>query len=87
MPGGRTWTPTTPVRGDVYAIVDASNIVATDGVAIYRITDGGIHWTQVQPNMSLQGVTDLDFVNLSDGWAVVNGQLLRTTDGGSTWAK
>lgn len=85
--GGRTWTPTTPVRGNVYAIIDAHNIVATDGITIYRTEDGGVQWTQVQPDLSLQGVSDLDFISPMDGWAVVNGHLLRTTDGGATWAK
>jgi photosystem II stability/assembly factor-like uncharacterized protein len=37
------------------------------------------------PNLSLQGASALDFVSPFDGWAIAGGQLLRTTDGGSTW--
>lgn len=85
--GGQTWTPTTPVHGYVYAVVDQNHIVATDGSTIYSTADGGLHWTALQPNKSLQGVTKLDFVSPSNGWAIVNGRLLRTTNGGSIWKK
>lgn len=83
--GGRNWTPTTPVHGSVYSVINASDIFVTDGVRIYRSVDGGRQWTTVEPNRSLQGATALDFVSLSDGWAIAHGQLLRTSDGGSTW--
>jgi photosystem II stability/assembly factor-like uncharacterized protein len=83
--GGYTWTPTTPVPGDVFSVVDANRIFVTDGMKVYRTAGGGLHWTAVQPNLSLKGASVLDFVSPSEGWAIVGGQMLRTTDGGATW--
>ncbi len=89
--GGRTWTPTVPVNGGgnrlVYSVVSQSVIVASDGTKLFRTADGGGNWTSVQPNLSLQGVSELDFVSGMDGWAVVQGGLLHTADGGATWTK
>ncbi|EQD55602.1 hypothetical protein B1A_11888, partial [mine drainage metagenome] len=83
--GGVTWLPTNPVRGDIYSVVDASDIFVTDGTMIYRTSDGGATWVAVQPNRSFEGVSALDFINGLDGWAIVNGDLLRTSDGGASW--
>ena len=89
--GGATWTPTTPVYGRgmqiVYAIVDQSHIVATNGTSIFRTANGGRTWTSLRPDRSLKDVTQLDFVNPADGFAVDRGVMLRTTDGGRTWVK
>ena len=41
-------------------------------------TDGGAKWSNIQ------GVSNVDFVNGEDGWAL-SGGLLRTTNGGKTW--
>jgi photosystem II stability/assembly factor-like uncharacterized protein len=83
--GGLTWSPTSPVRGDVYSVVNASDIFVSDGTMIYRTSDGGANWAAVQPNRSFEGVSALDFINALDGWAILNGEILRTTDGGASW--
>ncbi len=41
-------------------------------------TDGGAKWSNIH------GVSNVDFVNGEDGWAL-SGGLLRTTNGGKTW--
>lgn len=84
--GGRTWTPTTPVTANVYAVVDPSHIVASDGSSIDATSDGGLHWRTIRPNVSLKGLTRLDFVSPTKGWAIVGGRLLETADGGATWS-
>jgi photosystem II stability/assembly factor-like uncharacterized protein len=81
--------PTAPVDGGgnlvSYAIVSPQTIVATDGSRLDITTDGGRTWRAGQPGASLSGVTEVDFVSASDGWALVKGRLLRTTDGGASW--
>ncbi|MDI3298591.1 MAG: YCF48-related protein [Bacillota bacterium] len=98
--GGRTWTPSTPVRFraaepfPAFGIVDTGHVVVTDGVDIYRTDDGGRTWTTIHPQTSLEGVKELGFVDPSWGWALVPGPqgtesgttLWITRDGGRTWA-
>jgi photosystem II stability/assembly factor-like uncharacterized protein len=45
---------------------------------ILLTTDGGAKWSDIH------GVSNVDFVNGEDGWAL-SGGLLRTTNGGKTW--
>lgn len=52
---------------------------------LYRTTDGGRSWTQVQaPPFTASGAAR--FVSPAVGFGVSNGELLRTTDAGATWA-
>jgi photosystem II stability/assembly factor-like uncharacterized protein len=44
----------------------------------FLTTDGGAKWSDIH------GISNADFVNAKDGWAMQGG-LLRTTDGGLTW--
>ncbi len=71
----------------VYSIVDQDHIVATDGKTGFRTADGGRTWTSLTPDRSLEGVTQLDFVSPSHGFAVDQGIMLRTSNGGRTWVK
>jgi photosystem II stability/assembly factor-like uncharacterized protein len=51
--------------------------------AIRKTTDGGITWTNVY---TLSSISDIFFVDANYGWAITNSQqIIRTTDGGSTW--
>ncbi len=89
--GGKTWRPTTPLDGGgnqpVYSVVSQSVIVASDGAKIYLSTDGGQNWASLQPNVSLAGLTQIDFTSATRGWALVKGRLLGTADGGKTWTQ
>lgn len=58
-----------------------------DGMAfesLYVTHDGGATWTTLPVKGPFQGGS-LQFVNLSTGWALKLGRLLRTSDGGHTW--
>ncbi len=90
--GGATWTPTTSVPTESspapWSFANPSaGFVITNSATLYRTTDGGAQWTAVQPNISLQNTTELDFVSAQTGWAVVNGSLLATSNGGQTWTQ
>jgi photosystem II stability/assembly factor-like uncharacterized protein len=87
--GGSTWSRSDPgFNMEDIAFVDSSTGVAV-GESIYRTTDTGSTWTRVGglylTFSSLQMVTPLFGVAAlnSTGYA----DLVRTTDGGATWAK
>ncbi len=87
---GETWTATlpAPMRGQ-YALASANEIFLWDGSArFFSSADGGETWdfnaTNWQPTDSLR---KLDFVSASLGWALADGELRRTQDGGLTWEK
>ena len=88
--GGKTWTPGAVVKGGVknltWSFADVSHGFVSDGRTLYATTDGGAHWRPVQPNISLAGVTQLDFISPQNGWAIVRGQVLITHDGGRSWS-
>jgi photosystem II stability/assembly factor-like uncharacterized protein len=89
---GTTWKSTTPLptAPGTVDFVDMQHGWATDGMILYRTSDGGQHWTKLSPGASFKQVTYLDFVSSTVGWAI-GGQgnnsslLLKTTDGGQTW--
>jgi len=91
--GGKTWDLGTGFpagdagypQGPAWSFINVNQGFATDASVIYRTEDAGQHWTKVQPNVSLKGTTELDFRTADEGWAIVGGRLLKTTDGGSTW--
>lgn len=86
--GGRTWIPTSgvPDNGhDRWSFADFNHGMVTDGTVIYCTTDGGRRWIRVNPNVSLKGISKLDFITPDEGWAIVHGGLLKTTDGGKIW--
>lgn len=66
-------------------------------ITIYKTADGGRDWTPVTAEIQIGagGPVEFDFVDVNNGWLVVSqdegaGQnaisLLKTTDGGATWA-
>jgi len=67
------------VSGEVFA--------ATIGnVALYGLLPGASSWTPINSTSGLlAGLTKLDFVDGSNGWAVTQSGLIETTDGGVTW--
>ncbi len=90
--GGATWQPTTAVvsavnNSFVWSFADLRHAFAPDGDRLYATGDGAMSWQAVIPNVSLGGVSQLDFVSARTGWAVVGGSLVKTTDGGRTWTQ
>lgn len=89
--GGRTWSPTTPLKTEtlqisfVYSMLDSRHIFVSDGVKIYITSDGAKSWTTITPSVSLANLSQLGFVSPKLGWAAVGGKLLRTMDGGRRW--
>jgi photosystem II stability/assembly factor-like uncharacterized protein len=62
---------------------------------LYRTTDGGRHWTALPLPADFADIHQLDFISPLAGWAVrgsswslkrIPGSLLKTVDGGRTWA-
>lgn len=91
--GGATWQGTTLVQGNAQIVnfADANHGWATDGTALISTSDGGQHWTLLPASSAFQGVTSLNFVSSTTGWAISEPPsgvlaLLKTTDGGHTWA-
>jgi len=91
--GGTTWQGTTPLAASASTIdfIDVNHGWASDGTFLYVSSDGGQHWTRLSPSGSFQHITDLDFVSTDLGWAIgATGSnvstLLKTVDGGHTWA-
>lgn len=94
---GQIWTPSTPVRFaspatfSAYSVINGQHAVVTGGNEIYITADGGSSWHKILPNMSLANASEIDFVDPSDGWALVpdphhiGSVLLVTHNGGATW--
>jgi photosystem II stability/assembly factor-like uncharacterized protein len=99
--GGTTWTSVgggAIGTADVYAIEarDANNAWVTTspgGTFIYRTTNGGTSWTQVFNDATATAfLNGIQMVSATNGYAMgdpVGGRfmILRTTDGGATWAR
>jgi photosystem II stability/assembly factor-like uncharacterized protein len=96
--GGTTWSPTTPLPADagttsyddVTSLLNPSTwwIVASahgTSTLLCQTSDGGRHWASWMPGTPFTGVTVLDFVSSTQGWAIGSAGLLRTTDEGRTW--
>ena len=95
--GGRTWRPTTPLRGGSDAtagVLDGHIGWALDGRAAYLTRDGGRHWQAIRSNVSLTYAYPVDVVTprvvfaLAGRFTAQGGRttLLKTLDGGRTWA-
>lgn len=58
-------------------------------VTLYQLPLGATRWTKINTGSSstalLGGITQLDFVNQTTGWAVTHAGLIATIDGGMTW--
>jgi photosystem II stability/assembly factor-like uncharacterized protein len=107
--GGVTWVPQYVVGNPNLVAVDF--ISATTGWAagylpsgngtlpgIFATTNGGVTWTKEKVPAAAQSITDVQFLDASDGWAVgtsydqnfdypQQGWVLHTTDGGATWVR
>lgn len=89
--GGATWETSTPVHASpdtaapVYDFVDRQHGWATNGISLFRTDDGGRTWGAITPNLSFQGVRQIQFVMPQIGWAITDEGLIQTHDGGQTW--
>ncbi|MBL7952552.1 MAG: T9SS type A sorting domain-containing protein [Flavobacteriales bacterium] len=72
----------------VFFVNDTLGWVGTQSGKIYRSTDGGDSWTQMQSGLSTTNyVTAIQFVDTHTGYASCYGgaMMLKSTDGGLTW--
>ena len=94
--GGATWKPSTlltvfhgtmPPHSLVFAL-NARVVWVREGQVLHRTTDSGVHWTRIAQNPNLGWQTQLNFVNLNDGFDMLSpGRdfIKVTTDSGRTW--
>ena len=99
---GVTWGQTTPVLVDSYwdcprDFADINHGWVVVGDALYMTGDGGRHWATLRPASPFAPVKQIAFVSPQVGWAVrpielsdgspqIPPFLLKTVDGGRTWA-
>jgi photosystem II stability/assembly factor-like uncharacterized protein len=90
--GGTTWKSTTPLATVFSTIdfMDRQHGWVTDGMVLYRTSDGGHLWTKLSPGTNFKQIAYLSFVSNTTGWAIsrqsnTSAFLLKTTDGGKTW--
>lgn len=91
--GGLTWQSTAPLvhAPRLFSFADQQHGWATNGTLLSRTADGGNQWSTLSPNGSFKNITQLDFVSATVGWAIsstapTSSSLLKTVDGGQTWA-
>jgi len=95
--GGRLWQavfgpPLPTAQGQAFSVgfSDAEHgwLLAGDGPPLYTTSDGGLTWQLVYPTLSpSNAVSFLDAeVGYGAGWTYDGTTVLRTLDGGATWA-
>jgi len=86
--GGDSWTPVPDFLGGYVAVdFEGSNSWAANvGGIYYRSTDDGATWTEAQLPGSPFSIADMDFFDVSLGYAVGRfGYAARSDDGGMSW--
>ncbi|MGC9317913.1 MAG: WD40/YVTN/BNR-like repeat-containing protein [Armatimonadota bacterium] len=53
---------------------------------VFRTTDGGESWEELETGFATANVGALDFVDAEHGWLIADHAIHRTDDGGRTWA-
>lgn len=66
------------------AVTATRAIAVGDAGVVFTSTDGGAKWTRRSSGMRSK-LLAVDFVSDQKGWAVGNGGVIWTTDGGMTW--
>ena len=90
--GGVTWVEHRPPSGkqpELVDVVSSTTWFAATGTTVYLTANGGASWSSAHASVNFGGSQSsktLDFVNIVDGWAVLNGHVWHTTDGGRLWA-
>ncbi len=85
---GESWSLAASPKGPVtaWSFADAGHGFALGGDKLWATADGCRTWTEIRPNYTLTGVTQLDFVSDQIGWAIGPGIYLKTVDGGKAWS-
>jgi len=98
--GGATWTlgpalnsnraiaiitSSVTATGEVFATTGPEPPDSAGSIALYQLPTGASSWTQITSGGLFTGLTQLDFLDATHGWAVTDAGLVGTTDGGVTW--
>ncbi len=88
---GTTSVPANPFPSSVLSSGEVFAAPTVSGqVTLYQLPLGATSWTKITASSNsvglLSGLTQLDFVNSTTGWAVTSAGLIGTTDGGVTWS-
>lgn len=88
--GGQNWLAKKIVTSQdnqqfVWSFVDVKHWVATDGDKLYTTTDSGQKWKTTRMPDRMANISRLNLVTPRIGWALVNGNIEKTTNGGTTW--
>jgi photosystem II stability/assembly factor-like uncharacterized protein len=98
--GGKTWTVqenNSDYRFNSICFVDSHSgwtvgetydeAVGSNGrTAVFRTSDGGQTWTEIEVSAISGGLKDVFFVDATYGWAVgQDGSIVHSQDGGMTW--
>lgn len=80
--------PTGADHNDLVMFSSSSILLAGNGGAIVRSTNGGVNWTVSNADTLERNVTAISFPSLLTGYACgSSGMILKTTDGGATWSE
>ena len=87
--GGVTWNEQNHggLDGNNVCVVDASTVWAVSDTTIQRTTNGGASWDQSTSPPDTLGISAVDS---QQAWAVsreLNGTILHTSDGGTSWVE
>jgi photosystem II stability/assembly factor-like uncharacterized protein len=94
--GGSHWSGPTALPGNVFVFINSKSWVGGSGGLFgmdyfLRTNDAGRHWDRFQPSgvdaRSWDILTHFDFVDAAHGWALINGTLYVTSDGGLRWIR
>lgn len=92
--GGITWTPYSLISLNAYKGIFFANsttgYVVGDGQVIQKTINSGTTWTDISPTVSNANYSSVYFTDINNGYVVgtdySNPLVLKTTDGGTTWA-
>lgn len=95
---GQTWIPRTAIPGtparnpgsvvhptDIKFMGPDVGVATTQAGVVYRTTDGGISWSPVAA--APQHLDSISFPDVVTGYAAGGSSVLKTEDGGRTWAQ
>jgi photosystem II stability/assembly factor-like uncharacterized protein len=99
--GGATWTvgPKVGVGGCVWSVISDETAFAGCGESssmngslphdLFTLPAGGSQWSSIAVDANSKpltvGMSVLDMVTATDGWAITQAGLIHTTNGGQTW--
>jgi len=94
--GGATWSHSTllSAAGSAWDFLTMQQgwVVGANGTSVAVTSNEGQSWLLINPSENFRNISQLDFVSAQEGWAISTATpdapvLLKTMDGGQTWAQ